>query len=116
MISKFLKLCFHKCVNLRRYAAGHLAEGIAFCTRNPEVTSAIGLYALASVVGQLFIYYTITEFDALVGLWAIFSLALLFVRQSINLTPGRVGTFLARVIIVRQTTNLTPGSDNRNTV
>ena len=45
---------------------GQLAEGIAFCTRNPEVTSAIALYAVSSVVGQLFIYFTITEFDPLV--------------------------------------------------
>lgn len=45
---------------------GQLADGVAFCTRHPEVTSAVALYALASVVGQLFIYFTITEFDPLV--------------------------------------------------
>eukprot|EP00227_Mantoniella_beaufortii_P012615 CAMPEP_0197575764 /NCGR_PEP_ID=MMETSP1326-20131121/1044_1 /TAXON_ID=1155430 /ORGANISM="Genus nov. species nov., Strain RCC2288" /LENGTH=346 /DNA_ID=CAMNT_0043138583 /DNA_START=85 /DNA_END=1125 /DNA_ORIENTATION=- len=47
-------------------ATGHLTDGVAFCTKNPEVTRAIGLYAVASVVGQLFIYFTITEFDPLV--------------------------------------------------
>ena len=45
---------------------GHLTQGVDFCARHPEVTSAIALCALASVVGQLFIYFTITEFDPLV--------------------------------------------------
>ena len=44
---------------------GHLAEGIAFCTRHPEVLNAMLIYSLASAVGQNFIYYTVTEFGPL---------------------------------------------------
>jgi UDP-galactose transporter B1 len=44
---------------------GHLSEGLAFCTRNPEVLMAILVYSLASAVGQNFIYYTVTEFGPL---------------------------------------------------
>jgi len=44
---------------------GHLSEGIAFCTRHPEVLTAILVYSLASAVGQNFIYYTVTEFGPL---------------------------------------------------
>ncbi|KAL1530275.1 hypothetical protein AB1Y20_001187 [Prymnesium parvum] len=47
------------------FAAGHMVEGIAFCTRNPEVMSAIMIYSLASAVGQNFIYYMITQFGPL---------------------------------------------------
>ena len=45
---------------------GQLKEGVAFCMRNPEVIKAILIYSLASAVGQNFIYYTITQFNALV--------------------------------------------------
>jgi len=45
---------------------GQMTAGIAFCTRNPEVLSAIMVYSLASAVGQNFIYYTITQFNPLV--------------------------------------------------
>jgi len=47
-------------------ATGQLFEGIAFCSRHPEVLTAILIYSLASAVGQNFIYYTITQFDPLV--------------------------------------------------
>ena len=47
-------------------ATGHLSEGAAFSRRHPSVARAIAAYALSSVVGQLFIYFTITEFDPLV--------------------------------------------------
>ena len=43
-----------------------LADGVAFCTRHSSVSRKIGYYALTSVVGQLFVYFTITEFDPLV--------------------------------------------------
>lgn len=46
-------------------ATGQLAEGYDFCTRNPEVSKAIVMYSLASAVGQNFVYFTITQFDAL---------------------------------------------------
>merc|ERR1740139_1773922 len=46
-------------------ATGHLSEGIAFCTRHPEVMNAMLIYSLASAVGQNFIYYTVTEFGPL---------------------------------------------------
>jgi len=45
---------------------GHLTDGIAFCSRHPEVMSAMLIYSLASAVGQNFIYYTVTQFDPLV--------------------------------------------------
>lgn len=45
---------------------GQLTSGFAFCTRHPEVVRAIIVYSLASAVGQNFIYYTITQFNALV--------------------------------------------------
>jgi len=45
---------------------GHLQQGVPFCMRNPEVIRAIIVYSLASAVGQNFIYYTITQFNALV--------------------------------------------------
>ena len=45
---------------------GQLSSGVAFCSRHPEATRVVMNYALASVVGQLFIYFTITEFDPLV--------------------------------------------------
>lgn len=44
---------------------GQLVSGFAFCTAHPEVARAILMYSLASAVGQNFIYYTITQFDAL---------------------------------------------------
>ena len=47
-------------------ATGHLSDGIEFTRRHPSVARAIAAYALSSVVGQLFIYFTITEFDSLV--------------------------------------------------
>ena len=47
-------------------ATGQLADGIEFTRRHPAVANAIGAYALSSVVGQLFVYFTITEFDSLV--------------------------------------------------
>ena len=47
-------------------ATGQMTEGVAFCRRNPEVVKAILIYSLASAVGQNFIYYTITQFNALV--------------------------------------------------
>merc|ERR1711935_897198 len=40
-------------------ATGHLTEGIAFCTRHPEVLTAVFVYSLASAVGQNFVYYTL---------------------------------------------------------
>ena len=46
--------------------AAHLADGIEFTRRHPAFARAIGAYALSSVIGQLFVYYTITEFDSLV--------------------------------------------------
>jgi len=46
-------------------ATGHLTEGIAFCTRHPEVLTAVFVYSLASAVGQNFVYYTVTEFGPL---------------------------------------------------
>merc|ERR1719240_2188493 len=46
-------------------ATGHLGGGINFCTKYPEVMNAILLYSLASAVGQVFIYYTVTEFGPL---------------------------------------------------
>jgi len=47
------------------FLTGHLIEGVAFCQRNPEVLNAVLVYSLASAVGQNFIYYTITQFNAL---------------------------------------------------
>ena len=47
-------------------ATGQLTHGVAFCVRHPEVVRAILVYSLASAVGQNFIYYTITQFNALV--------------------------------------------------
>ena len=45
---------------------GQLGSGVAFCARHAEAARNIALYALASVIGQLFVYFTITEFDPLV--------------------------------------------------
>eukprot|EP00321_Phaeocystis_globosa_P016435 CAMPEP_0118817308 /NCGR_PEP_ID=MMETSP1162-20130426/5338_1 /TAXON_ID=33656 /ORGANISM="Phaeocystis Sp, Strain CCMP2710" /LENGTH=343 /DNA_ID=CAMNT_0006747401 /DNA_START=3 /DNA_END=1034 /DNA_ORIENTATION=+ len=46
-------------------ATGHLSDGIAFCNRHPGVLNAILIYSLASAVGQLFVYFTVTEFGPL---------------------------------------------------
>ena len=45
---------------------GQLASGVSFCARHALAARNVAFYALASVVGQLFVYFTITEFDPLV--------------------------------------------------
>ena len=45
---------------------GQLASGVAFCARHAAAARNVAFYALASVIGQLFVYFTITEFDPLV--------------------------------------------------
>merc|ERR1719502_1439415 len=47
-------------------ATGHLQGGLEFCVKNPDCMTAIVIYSAASAVGQMFIYYTITEFGPLV--------------------------------------------------
>jgi UDP-galactose transporter B1 len=44
---------------------GHVDGGLAFCNKYPEALTAITVYSLASAVGQVFIYYTVTEFGPL---------------------------------------------------
>ena len=44
---------------------GHITGGLDFCTKYPEALTAITIYSLASAVGQVFIYYTVTEFGPL---------------------------------------------------
>jgi UDP-galactose transporter B1 len=45
---------------------GQLASGVSFCARHAAAARNVAFYALASVIGQLFVYFTITEFDPLV--------------------------------------------------
>ena len=45
---------------------GQLGSGLAFCARHVAAAKNVAFYALASVIGQLFVYFTITEFDPLV--------------------------------------------------
>ena len=45
---------------------GQLASGVSFCARHAAAANNVAFYALASVIGQLFVYFTITEFDPLV--------------------------------------------------
>ena len=45
---------------------GQLGTGLAFCARHVAAARNVAFYALASVIGQLFVYFTITEFDPLV--------------------------------------------------
>jgi UDP-galactose transporter B1 len=45
---------------------GHLADGVSFCIRHTEVLTAMLIYSISSAVGQVFIYYTITQFNPLV--------------------------------------------------
>ncbi len=81
--------------------SGHWTEGVAFCARHAGVARAIFAYALASVVGQLFVYFTITEFDPLVLTSAtttrkIFSTALSVARdRSTKLAPAQAWGCLA---------------------
>lgn len=44
---------------------GHVTDGLAFCSKYPEALTAIAVYSFASAVGQVFIYYTVTEFGPL---------------------------------------------------
>ena len=44
---------------------GHATGGLEFCSKYPEAMTAIATYSLASAVGQVFIYYTVTEFGPL---------------------------------------------------
>ena len=44
---------------------GHMADGVSFCMKYPEVTQALVVYSLASAVGQNFIYFTLTQFGPL---------------------------------------------------
>jgi UDP-galactose transporter B1 len=46
--------------------SGHLSAGIDFCVRFPQVLQPMVMFALASAVGQNFIYYTITQFNPLI--------------------------------------------------
>ena len=46
--------------------AQQLGTGLAFCARHVAAARNVAFYALASVIGQLFVYFTITEFDPLV--------------------------------------------------
>jgi len=43
-----------------------LTTGLSACVKHPALARAVLVYALASAVGQNFIYYTITSFDVLV--------------------------------------------------
>lgn len=45
---------------------GEVAQGLAYCTENPEILEKILKFALCSAVGQSFIFYTIANFDPLV--------------------------------------------------
>mmetsp|Transcript_3762 Transcript_3762/g.12104 ORF Transcript_3762/g.12104 Transcript_3762/m.12104 type:complete len:324 (-) Transcript_3762:44-1015(-) len=45
---------------------GHLVNGLAFCSKHPEVLKAIVVYSISSAVGQNFVYYTLTQFNPLV--------------------------------------------------
>jgi len=45
---------------------GEFTTGLLFCTKNPEILSAIVKFALCSAVGQSFIFYTIANFDPLI--------------------------------------------------
>ena len=44
---------------------GHVTDGLAFLTKYPEALTAMLVYSLASAIGQVFIYYTVTEFGPL---------------------------------------------------
>lgn len=44
---------------------GQFFEGIAFCQANPLVLEKIAYFCICSAVGQIFIFYTITNFDSL---------------------------------------------------
>ena len=45
---------------------GELTSGYKFCEKNPVILQKILKFGLASAIGQSFIFYTITNFDALV--------------------------------------------------
>lgn len=45
---------------------GEMIEGFSYCASNPEIFSKIILFALCSAVGQMFIFYTIANFDPLI--------------------------------------------------
>jgi len=47
-------------------ATGQIAEGMAFCKKGGEpFVQALLAYSVCSALGQIFIYFTITEFGAL---------------------------------------------------
>jgi UDP-galactose transporter B1 len=48
------------------YATGQLESGVRSCFAHVTLARAVFVYSLASAVGQVFIYYTITHFDVLV--------------------------------------------------
>lgn len=45
---------------------GEFTSGFKFCGKNPVILQKILKFGLASAIGQSFIFYTITNFDALV--------------------------------------------------
>lgn len=48
------------------FATGQLTSGVRSCMAHVALARAVLVYSLASAVGQVFIYYTITHFDVLV--------------------------------------------------
>lgn len=46
--------------------SGELVSGINYCSKNPVILDKILRFGLCSAIGQSFIFYTITNFDALV--------------------------------------------------
>jgi UDP-galactose transporter B1 len=48
------------------FATGQLTSGVRSCVAHVALARAVLVYSLASAVGQVFIYYTITHFDVLV--------------------------------------------------
>ena len=44
---------------------GHVTDGVSFVTKHPAALTAMLVYSLASAIGQVFIYYTVTEFGPL---------------------------------------------------
>jgi len=52
------------CAGMAHYY-GQLTSGIAFCQANPEILQKIVYFCACSAIGQIFIFFTIANFDSL---------------------------------------------------
>lgn len=100
-------------------ALGEFAEGISYCSRNPEVFSLIWKFSLCSAIGQSFIFYTVARFDPLVCSTVtttrkIFSVLLSILFKGHSIPPqGWMGLALAVGGILSEVAHKVPGGHGK---